>query len=139
MRRPSQHRGHLDRHDVLRGARKPGTVGNRRDDRAELRDGSGETRIARVRALASAGPGDVTFFENRRYRNQLKLTRAAACFIHQRDVQQLPQGVAALIAPQPYRAFVRWAASISGIGQAGRAVWRDRRFACRACASRRTA
>ncbi len=43
--------------------------------------GDGETEILRVATLASAGTGDIAFLSNRKYRNQLQMTRAAAVIV----------------------------------------------------------
>jgi UDP-3-O-[3-hydroxymyristoyl] glucosamine N-acyltransferase len=43
--------------------------------------GDGQTDIRRVATLASAGTGDIAFLSNRRYRNQLQMTRAAAVIV----------------------------------------------------------
>ena len=43
--------------------------------------GDGQTDIQRVATLASAGTGDIAFLSNRKYRNQLKMTSAAAVIV----------------------------------------------------------
>ena len=43
--------------------------------------GDGQTEILRVATLASAGAGDIAFLSNRKYRNQLQMTRAAAVIV----------------------------------------------------------
>ena len=43
--------------------------------------GDGQTEIRRVATLASAGTGDIAFLSNRKYRNQLQMTRAAAVIV----------------------------------------------------------
>jgi UDP-3-O-[3-hydroxymyristoyl] glucosamine N-acyltransferase len=43
--------------------------------------GDGQTEILRVATLASAGAGDISFLSNRKYRNQLQMTRAAAVIV----------------------------------------------------------
>ena len=43
--------------------------------------GDGQTAILRVATLASAGAGDIAFLSNRKYRNQLQMTRAAAVIV----------------------------------------------------------
>jgi UDP-3-O-[3-hydroxymyristoyl] glucosamine N-acyltransferase len=43
--------------------------------------GDGQTDIRRVATLASAGTGDIAFLSNRKYRNQLQMTRAAAVIV----------------------------------------------------------
>jgi UDP-3-O-[3-hydroxymyristoyl] glucosamine N-acyltransferase len=63
-----------------------------------------------VRGLASldeAGPMHLTFFDNRKYADQLASTRAGACLISQRFEKAVPAHVAILRAAQPFRAFVK--------------------------------
>lgn len=43
--------------------------------------GDGQTRISQVATLASAGEGEIAFLANRKYRNQLQTTRAAAVIL----------------------------------------------------------
>jgi UDP-3-O-[3-hydroxymyristoyl] glucosamine N-acyltransferase len=43
--------------------------------------GDGQTRISQVASLASAGEGDIAFLANRKYRNQLQSTGAAAVIL----------------------------------------------------------
>ncbi len=63
-----------------------------------------------VSTLADAGPGDVTFLENRRYLGDLRVTRAGACVLHPSVTDRAPPGIDLLLSPEPYRAFARVAA-----------------------------
>ncbi len=63
------------------------------------------TEIDDVRALADASPRDVSFLDNRKYLRQLKTTRAAACLIAPALAERVPKATAALLTPEPYRAF----------------------------------
>ncbi|HMA31768.1 MAG TPA: UDP-3-O-(3-hydroxymyristoyl)glucosamine N-acyltransferase [Casimicrobiaceae bacterium] len=67
--------------------------------------GDGATRIGRVGTLEHAGPGDIAFLANPRYRAQLATTRAAAVIVAPGDAGSttLPR----LIAPDPYATFAR--------------------------------
>ncbi|MGD9831033.1 MAG: UDP-3-O-(3-hydroxymyristoyl)glucosamine N-acyltransferase [Hyphomicrobiaceae bacterium] len=58
-----------------------------------------------IRPLAEAGPEHLAFFENRKYVDQLKETRAGACFLAPQFVDRLPPGVAALVTRTPYRSY----------------------------------
>jgi UDP-3-O-[3-hydroxymyristoyl] glucosamine N-acyltransferase len=63
-----------------------------------------------VRGLASldeAGPMHLTFFDNLKYADQLKATRAGACLVSPRFEARIPSHVAVLRAAQPFRAFVK--------------------------------
>ena len=59
-----------------------------------------------IRGLASldeAGPMHLTFFDNLRYADQLKATKAGACLVSPRFEAQVPAHVAMLRAGQPFR------------------------------------
>ena len=70
----------------------------------ELR-GDAATEIRGVATLADAGPGQLGFLANPRYRTQLASTRADAIVLRAGDADAFPR--AALIAPDPYVAFAR--------------------------------
>jgi UDP-3-O-[3-hydroxymyristoyl] glucosamine N-acyltransferase len=63
--------------------------------------------IRGVASLASAGPGELAFYANKRYRRDLLATRAAAVIVSADDADQVPRTASRLIAPQPYAAFAR--------------------------------
>lgn len=60
-----------------------------------------------VKALADAGPGHVSFLDNRKYLSLLGDTRASACFVAKAFAARVPAGTAALVVPAPYRAFAQ--------------------------------
>src|SRR5438046_9292231 len=65
-----------------------------------------------IRGLASldeAGPMHLAFFDNLKYADQLKATKAGACLVSPRFEAQVPAHVAVLRATQPFRAFVKLA------------------------------
>lgn len=68
-------------------------------------DGDGTLVISRVADLASAGPGDVTFFSNPKYARALATTRATAVIAA--DGVDLPEGAAGLRTATPYVVFAR--------------------------------
>jgi UDP-3-O-[3-hydroxymyristoyl] glucosamine N-acyltransferase len=73
---------------------------------AQLGPGAnGNTLISDVRPLAEAGVGHVSFFENRKYLDQLGATRASACLVAPAFAARVPAQTAALVVPQPYRGF----------------------------------
>jgi UDP-3-O-[3-hydroxymyristoyl] glucosamine N-acyltransferase len=74
---------------------------------AELH-GDGEGLILRVATLDSAGPGDVSFLFNRRYRRFLQVTGASAVILGRADLADCP--VAALVTDNPYLGYARAAA-----------------------------
>lgn len=61
--------------------------------------------ISGVAPLDRAGPRDLVFLDNAKYAEDLKTTRAAACLIQPRHLERVPDGVAALVVAEPYRAF----------------------------------
>jgi len=69
-------------------------------------EGAGDRVIAAVAPLETAGPGDISFLANRRYRAQLAATRAGAVIIP-RDEPAVSQAFAVLRADNPYLVFAR--------------------------------
>jgi UDP-3-O-[3-hydroxymyristoyl] glucosamine N-acyltransferase len=75
---------------------------------ATLRDtGRADLEIADVRPLDAASPSDIAFLDNPKYLPQLAATRAGGCFIQEKFADRLPEGTAALIAKEPYRAYAK--------------------------------
>jgi UDP-3-O-[3-hydroxymyristoyl] glucosamine N-acyltransferase len=66
--------------------------------------GDGNLRISGAGTLRSAGPDQVTFLANPRYRQQLAETRAAAVVLAPAD-RELPTRAAKLVCANPYAAF----------------------------------
>jgi len=73
---------------------------------ARLR-GDGSIRVEGLAPLESAGPRQVSFYANPRYKAELGRTRAAAVIVAEDDAPLVPPGVALLVAAQPYVAFAR--------------------------------
>ena len=66
--------------------------------------GAGDTPISRIAALENAGPGDLAFLANPKYRSQLSTTRAAAVIM----APPAADGpVAAILTAQPYLYYAR--------------------------------
>lgn len=63
-------------------------------------------RITGIAALDLASPADLTFFDNRVYIAAARATYAGACLTTAALVDTLPARTAALVVPEPYRAFV---------------------------------
>ena len=75
---------------------------------AQLLDpGRAGQRINRLAAVDRAGPTHLTFFDNRKYADQLAATHAGACFVTEKLETSVPPHVAVLRVADPYRAFVR--------------------------------
>jgi UDP-3-O-[3-hydroxymyristoyl] glucosamine N-acyltransferase len=74
---------------------------------AQLGDGVPLDRAIRnIAPLDSAGPNDLTFFDNARYLDELAGTRAGACLLAPRFVKKARPDLAVLLVREPYRAFV---------------------------------
>ena len=65
--------------------------------------GDGGVRIARVGTLERAGPGDITFLANPRYRAQLARTQASAVIVGPADAPHTP--LPKLVSDNPYATF----------------------------------
>lgn len=78
---------------------------------AEARfEGDGERRFTGVAPLQGAGPGEVSFLDNRRYAQALAGSRAGAVVLQPAMVGHLPPGCIGLVTRQPYLGFARIAA-----------------------------
>lgn len=74
---------------------------------AELQ-GEGEVEIRGVGTLQDAGPDQIAFLANRKYRRYLPATRAGAVILGAADARLSP--VPALVTPNPYALYARVAA-----------------------------
>lgn len=76
---------------------------------AELAPGGAAagTMIEDVRTLTDAGPRDLTFFNNRKYADRLKATRAGACLVLPAFAERVPPTTGRLVTPDPYRGFAQ--------------------------------
>lgn len=66
--------------------------------------------ISDVAPLAFAQNGDLTFFHNPKYQDQLSETQASACLIHPDHVDKAPAHLALIITTTPYRSYAKIAA-----------------------------
>ena len=66
--------------------------------------GAGDTAISRISTLEQAGPGDLAFLANPKYRHQLATTRASAVIMAPPALDGL---AAAILTPQPYLYYAR--------------------------------
>lgn len=65
-----------------------------------------DTTIAGAASLDRAGPGHLSFCENKKYTAQLEQTHAGACLVNERMEGSVPPHVAVLRVAEPYKAFV---------------------------------
>ena len=69
-------------------------------------DASLERRVVGLGTLDRAGPGDLVFLQNPKHAVLFAGTRAGVCLTTERFATDAPAGVAVLITPKPYLAFV---------------------------------
>jgi len=69
-------------------------------------------RIVDVAPLDRASPGDICFFDNKRFIADAGKTHAGACLTGAALVKELPERVTALVVREPYRAFVQVARAL---------------------------
>lgn len=67
--------------------------------------GKGGVSVKDLAALHLAEAGDLTFLENKKYRDQAAGTKAAACFVKEAEAAFLPKGCVALISKYPYWSY----------------------------------
>ncbi|MCG8440529.1 MAG: UDP-3-O-(3-hydroxymyristoyl)glucosamine N-acyltransferase [Caulobacterales bacterium] len=80
---------------------------------APLDAADGTAEIATAAPLDRAGPGAVTFFQERRYEGGLATTQATACFVRERDAESVREaGVIPIIVDWPQAAFARAARAL---------------------------
>ncbi len=72
--------------------------------------GDAGRKLVGVGSLSEAGPDRLAFFNNQRYRGQLKATRAGAVVVAE-DALELLDGRDALVAADPYLAFAKASAA----------------------------
>jgi len=68
---------------------------------------AGSRLIGDVAPLETAGPGDVTFLDNRKYTDAFAASRAGAAFVAEAMAARAPAGMALLMSREPYKAFAR--------------------------------
>lgn len=73
---------------------------------AELSEGAdAEQLFTGVAPLDRAGPGDVSFLDNKRYVEAFEQSSAGACVIEPAYAERRPDGMALLITDKPYRGY----------------------------------
>lgn len=73
---------------------------------AELADAkSGDYLVQSVNALQDASANQLSFLDNRKYKEQFQSTKAGACFIHPLMKGLAPDGLHLLLTPTPYKAY----------------------------------
>jgi len=72
--------------------------------------GASDILLAGVAPLQTAGPGEVSFLDNRRYADALAATRAGAVIVHPDLLGRVPAGTVPLVTAAPYVGWARVAA-----------------------------
>lgn len=78
---------------------------------------SADRTFADVAPLSEAGPTEVSFFHNRKYRTALGQTKAGAVLVSESEAHHVPAGCTALVVADPYRAFGQIAALFHPVRQ----------------------
>src|ERR1043166_641693 len=65
-----------------------------------------ERRVVGLATLDRAGPGDLVFLQSPKHAVLFAQTRAGICLTTERFASGAPAGVALLVTPKPYEAFV---------------------------------
>ena len=82
----------------------------------------GERRILAAAPLVRAGASDISFFAEKRYLDDLKVTASGACFLTDEFADQAPRGCSVLITREPHAAY---AAAANRLHRPRRADARD--------------
>src|SRR5579864_9455818 len=73
---------------------------------ARIPAGADAERVMRdVAPLETAGPNDVSFFDNKKYLRAFQNTRAGAAFVHPTALMHAPKTLVPLITEKPYRSY----------------------------------
>ncbi len=72
---------------------------------ADISSGDASAMIEDVGPLDKAGPKEISFFDNVKYREQFQVTKAGACFASPETAKLAPKGVKVLVAKSPYKAY----------------------------------
>lgn len=78
---------------------------------SEINPGCRNIKVRDVAPLVVAAEGELAFFDNRKYLEEFRVTKAAACIIRPEDAVHAPTGVALLLNSEPYATY----AAIAGM------------------------
>ncbi len=68
---------------------------------------AGQVSVSDVSPLETAKPSDLSFLDNRKYRDAFKTTKAGACFATAEMAGHASSGTVVLITSNPYKAYAR--------------------------------
>ncbi len=63
--------------------------------------------VVDVAPLDTAGPGQISFLDNKKYADAFSRSKAAACLLHPSMAGKAPAGMGLLLAPNPYRSYAQ--------------------------------
>jgi len=69
--------------------------------------GDAGLQVTDVSPLGEAGPGQISFLDNRKYVPVFEGSRAAVCIVAPEFVDRAPDGMTLIVSPRPYRAYAR--------------------------------
>ena len=72
---------------------------------AETPSGDAALSIDDVASLDQAGPSNVSFLDNVKYKEALTKTKAGACLVHPDQAKLVPEGVIPLVSSSPYKSY----------------------------------
>jgi UDP-3-O-[3-hydroxymyristoyl] glucosamine N-acyltransferase len=75
-----------------------------------------------VAPLNRAGPSEVGFLDNKRYRTDFEASQAGACIAEPQMVERAPKGMVLLVTPNPYKAYARVAQAFYPVAQVPTAI-----------------
>jgi UDP-3-O-[3-hydroxymyristoyl] glucosamine N-acyltransferase len=64
-----------------------------------------DSKISDIATLDAANIGDLSFFDNPKYLDDFKNSKAEFCFIHSKHLDQAPSNMTVLITDNPYKAY----------------------------------
>lgn len=73
--------------------------------------GDSNLELHDIRPLHEAGPGTLSFLDNRNYLEAFERSSAAACVVSPRYADRAPAGMVLLLSPEPYKAYALAAAA----------------------------
>ena len=65
----------------------------------------GDLLIEDISTLESAGAGELSFLDNKAYIDAFKISKAVACIVLPRHVENAPKGMSLILSERPYRTF----------------------------------
>ncbi len=69
--------------------------------------GVADLQVTDVAPLGEAGPGQISFLDNRKYVPAFEASKAAACIVSPEFAERAPEGMTLIVSPRPYRAYAR--------------------------------